>query len=408
MISRLPPVGAFLVALSAVSSVSADIYRVIGKGNTIAPLRSSEIAMDAETVLVEPEKRFGGFRVTADFTMRNTTAEPVTCDVAFPFESRGHATNAKESFQVTLGEGAGAVRVSPIELKVRDASVKEPRSLHDFAAALVWSVSWSAGETKLIRISYDMGEPEEYRRFVEGWRLRYIVKTGALWKGPIGRADITIRLTDHPIFSGSFANWPNRRPNTLDPPYSYPGNARWVTNSELTWHFENWIPDEDIWLGEIQWAGFSFESSWGNFISLPAPYAGAIEAYTEALLERIVDRELEPWRDSFPKQAQRDRPMLKALVAEWFYREIFARNGDPFFLEKVTPGVPAPAGSRGSDVHGNYLSWWSDKFPSAYSARGGGWYRPGTGPGPNGTVRLSDLKGFERKNADFLLKYFSP
>ena len=97
--------------------------------------------MDAETVVVEPEKRFGGFRVMADFTMRNTTSEPVTCDVAFPFESKGHATNARESFKVTLGEGAAASPASTIELKVRDESVKEPRSPHDFAAALVWSVS---------------------------------------------------------------------------------------------------------------------------------------------------------------------------------------------------------------------------------------------------------------------------
>ena len=59
--------------VTAIDGINGFI-RVIGKGNTIAPLRSSDIAMDAETVLVEPENRFGGFHVTADFTMRNTSA----------------------------------------------------------------------------------------------------------------------------------------------------------------------------------------------------------------------------------------------------------------------------------------------------------------------------------------------
>ncbi len=406
MISRFRSISAFLMALSAVGSVSADIYRVIGKGNTIAPLRSSEIAMDAETVVVEPEKAFGGFHVTADFTMRNTSAEPITCDVAFPFESRGHATNARESFKVTLGEGAIATRVSPIELKVRDESVKQPRSPHDFAAALVWRVSWAAGETKLIRVSYDMGEPEHYGRFVDGWRLRYIVKTGALWKGPIGKADITIRLTEHPLFATDFTKSAGKR-DVLDPPFSYPKNARRVSPTEVTWHFENWTPEEDIWLGVVTWVGFSFDHGWRNFIPTPAPYGGATEVYTDALLERILERELAPWRDSFPEQAQRDRPTLKALIAGWLYREIFARNGDSFSLGKKKAGEPAPAKTFVTDLDGNYWSWWHDKFPRANSSRGG-WYHPGTGPGPNGTVRLSDLKGFERKNAEFLLHYFSP
>ena len=407
MISRFRFIGAFLMALSVVGSVSADIYRVIGKGNTIAPLRSSEIAMDAETVLVEPEKRFGGFHVTADFTMRNTSGEPITCDVAFPFESRGHATNARESFIVKLGKGDTATRVAPIELKVRDEAVKEPRSPHDFAAALVWSVSWSAGEAKLIHVSYDMGEPEDYRRIVDGWRLRYIVKTGALWKGPIGKADITIRLTGHPMFASLFSQV-EKSENIIDPPFSYPANALRVSPTEVTWHFENWTPDEDVWLGTLRWMGASSTNPWNLFIPPPAPYAGAKEAYTDGLLERIAERELAPWRESFPEQSQRDRAAIKALIAEWLYREIFARGGDPFITEKVGKGNLILGRDFTTDRHGNSVSWWSQMFPSANSVRRGGWYRPGTGPGPKGTVRLSDLKGFERKNAEFLLQYFSP
>lgn len=404
MIFRYIRTAVVALVLVVLTEAQGDIYRIIGKGNTIAPLRSSEIAMDAETVLVEPESRFGGFRVTAVFTMRNTSAEPISCDVAFPFESKGHATNARESFRVSFGVNASEGPFSPVELKVRDETVKQPRSPYDFAAALVWKTSWAAGETKLIRIAYDMGEPEWYRRFVEGWRLRYIVRTGALWKGPIGRADITMRIKGNPMLSEDFVR-PASKFKRIDPPFSYPANARQVSPTEVTWHFENWTPDEDIWFGFMQWVGFTFELPWNNWVQLPVPYVGAKEDYTDALLENLVDRELAPWRDSFPEEAKRDRPILKALAAEWLYREMFARHGDPFYLGKRKEGQPEPVGARGYDQNDNYLSWWSDKFPRPMR---GGWYRPGTGPGPNGSVRLSDLTAQERKNAEFLSRYFSP
>lgn len=80
--------------------VRADIYRVIGKGNTIAPLHSSEISMTAETVVLTPEKEEGGFAVDAVFTMANTSEERITHEVAFPFEDRRLASIARESFKV--------------------------------------------------------------------------------------------------------------------------------------------------------------------------------------------------------------------------------------------------------------------------------------------------------------------
>jgi hypothetical protein len=395
-----------LTALLYGGIARADIYRVIGKGNTIAPLRSSEIAMDAETVLVEPESDFGGFQVSAVFTMRNTSNEPVECDVAFPFESQGSARNAQESFKVRIGEGARAFPVSRIDLKVRGESVtRAPRLPHDFAAALVWQVQWAARETKTIHVDYKMGEPEEYQGFVEGWRVRYIVRTGALWKGPIGRADITVRLNGNRMFADDFAQVGDK-PHDLNPPFSYPKHANRVSPTEIAWHFEKWTPEEDVWLGVIRWAGVGRDRLGRLFIRLPVLYAGATTAYNDALLESIVDRELEPWRESFPAEAERERVALKALVAEFLYREMFARHGDPFYLGKHKTGEPAPPNSRGYDQNDNYLSVWGEKFPLKRRGRGG-WYEPGTGPGSNGSVRLSDLTEQERRNAEFLQRYFS-
>ena len=397
-LSSLAPL---LLALVFAATARADIYRVIGKGNTIAPLRSSEVAMDAETVEVFPESDFGGFCVRATFTMRNTSDERVTCQVAFPFDTRGAASVARDSFKVRIGDE----RVEKIELKVRDAAIAAP-SAHDFPAALVWAVQWEPRATLLIHVDYAMGEPEQYYGFVDGWRLRYIVRTGALWKGPIGRAEITFRLTGQPMLADHFAQ-AGEKSSHLQPPYSYPAAAVRTSPTEVTWRFERWTPQEDIWLGVIQWAGFGPNTQPRIFIRTPHPYGGATSAYADALLESLVERELEPWRGSFPKEAERDRPVLKAVIAEWLYRELFARHGDPFYLGKYVAGERPPIGSQGRNQDDNYLSVWSTRFPLAARGRGG-WYEPRTGPGPNGSVRLSDLTPQERRNAEFLSAYFKP
>jgi hypothetical protein len=42
------------------------------------------------------------------------------------------------------------------------------------------------------------------------------------------------------------------------------------------------------------------------------------------------------------------------------------------------------------------------------SSRYTNWYRPGTGNGPHGSVRLEDLADLERRNLAFLQAYFDP
>src|SRR5687767_388470 len=115
----------WLIALTVVAGslapLRADIYRLTASGNTIAPLHAGDIAMDAETVTIEPESDFGGFKVTAVFTMRNTTDAPASYLVAFPFETVGQATGVRSNFKVQVSAFSGPpLDDVPVELKVRD------------------------------------------------------------------------------------------------------------------------------------------------------------------------------------------------------------------------------------------------------------------------------------------------
>lgn len=399
---------ASLFAVLIAGVLRADIYLDRGKGNVIAPVRSTQITMDAETVIVEAERRFGGFRVMADFTMRNTTGETISHDVAFPFESAGSASIARDGFRVVLGEDPNAVPMRQISLKVRDPKATPPYSPYDFPAALVWPVTWGPHETKLIRLAFDIGAAEDTRELVNGWQLRYIVRTGALWHGPIGRADITLRLDGHRHYADGFA-----KPKLPDKAcYSYPANAKRVSPSEIVWHFENWTPDEDIWLGVLRWDGLyrthnnKVVRTTPPYVSIetPHPYRGATSDYTEELLDSLTASVLAPWRSSFPNEVERDRPAIKAHAAEWLYQEILARNGETFYLGHDIRESKRPPGSF--TAKGITYSVWRLRFLYANAPWKQITSRPGRGP--HGTVRESDLTEQERKNLKFLKSYFAP
>lgn len=393
-----------LIVLFASVAARADIYRVMAKGNTIGPLRSTEIAMDSETVVVDAERRFGGFKVVADFSMRNTTGETVTHDVAFPFDDERAARIAKEGFRVVLGRDPNAVPVKVIEIKVRDPAIKEPRSSYDYPAALVWRVTWAPGETKLISLAFDMGDPDQFSGLVRGWRLRYVVRTGGLWHGPIGHAEITMRLDGHRMYADDFA----AAQKTQTPPVlSYPKNAKLISPTEVKWTFKDWLPGEDIAIDRLAWPTVTREERDRFFLATPQPYLGAKSDYTDAWLDSVVVTLVEPWRERFPRESQRDWPVIKSLVAEWLYQEVFARNGEPFIIEYDRKG-PRPPGIAFWDQNDVAYSVWHNRFPSINGYRNPGWYKPGTGKGPKGSVRMEDLTDQERRNLAFLQQYFSP
>lgn len=196
--------------------------------------------------------------------------------------------------------------------------------------------------------------------------------------------------------------------------YSYPAKAKRVSPSEIVWHFENWTPEEDIWLGVLRWDGLyrtennKVARTTPPFVSIqtPKPYQGATSDYTEEQLDSLVASVLEPWRSLFPDEVQRDRPAIKAFAAEWLYREILARNGESFYVAR---GIHESHRPPGSSTHSSGITYsvWRNRFLYDKTTPEP-WYKPGTAKGPNGTVSERDLTVQERRNLSFLKPYFLP
>lgn len=394
------------------SGLRADVYTIRREGAGIVPERSTTVSMDAEDVVVAPGE--DNFEVTATFVMRNQSDQTVTSLVAFPIIGSGysHLVDVNGEFKVELKSGMdeGTPFVATkVRLRTNAPSTtrtgyddEPPKNVADYPEAVVWDVTWAPSETKVIRVHFEMGDPmvlSGSSRFAEGWQLMYIVRTGALWKGPIGRADISMCLArGNPHFTvtpGSVQKW------------SYPDQAKWKDKDTLAWHFENWTPTDDIWFRNVDWTGLPAQSVDFYYFPLP-PYEGDKKAYSAEFIDSLVHRETTLGDQYFPERMKDfDVTPMRVLIGDWLLHEIYARHGDPFYLGKEE--VPEKMGIATSmvrdrqiiDREGNVYSWWRMRFEQV-SGRVG-WYRPGDGP--REAVKPASFSGLEQKNETFLRAY---
>jgi len=210
--------------------------------------------------------------------------------------------------------------------------------------------------------------------------LLYVVRTGALWRGNIGKADISILFNSDPR-------------QRSDPPFqeitsdhntvfttTYPGQARWVSDKEVHWHFNDWNPKEDIVVQLLIWKGTNEHLY--TYFDLPSNYnyKGLIQKYTNNYLELLVEDLVSPWKNIFPEQTKTtDRKKLKKVCAELLYYEVLARHG--LYDDK-------------------YFKWYYTYLEHARYL----WYKPDK----NKTMKdvLEELNENERHNLEFLKQYF--
>jgi hypothetical protein len=383
-------------------SARADILIIRNQGHTPMPVRHTGVSMDAETVVVDEAK------VTATFRMRSHSSNPIRETMAFPILVPQWGPAMEHSFVAELRSGAVPnapfVQV-PVKLQMDrkgtwedEAYPPESGSGLDYPGYLTWEVEWAPHETKTVRCSYDMGRARPYTGLVHGWAVHYVARTGALWKGGvIGEADFRIRVNGHVGPKSGKLPRPAPGPEpAMVTATSYPDVAEWKSANEVQWHFENWTPTDDIWVKFGSWRGLDAPHPAEYPFRLPRQYLGATNKYTDAYLDELVERELEPFRSLFPQHCKAfERPKLKRVIADWLSHEILARHGDPFFVGRGSlGGNPEAVLGIGDNLYGR----WHYVF-QAYMYHGG-WYRPRMGPG--GAVDPKALSPLEQQNLAFL------
>ena len=193
---------------------------------------TTQVSMLAETVLIDvqakaPANSLGQAKVSADFTMRNTGSNEEKLAVRFPISANDGRFNVNEVKNLQ-------VQVNGKTIPTRRITGPDP--YYGYGDDIPWAefdVKFPPGKEVDIRVSYLM-DATGYSPFAAFF---YILDTGAGWKGPIGSADLIVRLpyeaTPQNVLLTEHTGWSLTTPGaTLD-------------GKDVRWHYDNLEPTRE-------------------------------------------------------------------------------------------------------------------------------------------------------------------
>lgn len=224
-----------------------------GTGVTVYPIFDTNIVMDKE--IIDITVKNGESKVSCQFFFHNT-GEAVNLMMGFPSEEPGsnpdqYPENESEQEDTGLDNGDG----DPEETVMDDNNYET--SLYDFTTTIdgkpipvtlkegltpegyndkglfypdwyTWNMGFKAGEKVKVENSYKMTNSDDGQGTQT---VKYILRTGAAWKGPIGSVLVRMKLEDcYPNAVG----FTGMQPTYID-------NA-----GVICWQGENIEPDEDV------------------------------------------------------------------------------------------------------------------------------------------------------------------
>jgi len=217
-----------LIILAGAGAVQGDIMGVSGRGETVWPVNNKHIEMTEEKVVIRYQLDQDRFFADCLFMLRNTG--PATkIQVGFPgSEDRvrslreGKYVSETPDFRVWVNQ-----HEYPTEIRTKKRPLHgQPLSEHNYDRVYAWTMSFKAGQTCTVRTTYSFyGTTYTAERGAD-----YVLKTGKLWKGPIGKAEIVVQGVPSEYLS-------KIRPGG----YFQRGDT-------ITWHFESFEPDNDIYV----------------------------------------------------------------------------------------------------------------------------------------------------------------
>lgn len=293
-------VALWVTAILACASPSfADDYESGSDGSQVYPITSTAIRMVRERVEIVvldwgQGANHGKLHVTAEFVLANETDVARTIQVAFP--NPGDIND----FRRCIDDHPVAVE------QLKDAN-------GDPFGPFVSKVDFAARQVRRVRVQYE-GETDA----TSGWDYphdwRYVLKTGAHWKGRMDEAVVTVHFPMNMPFGGYGPFRPEAV--SLSPTgYTFKGQT-------ATWTFRNFKPTEDIML---HWSGSSALAA-----SSPLKYASPEEApglqlaMAQAMSEHYAIKALKALRKVYPdsREAQEvDYQIARQYCWHWHWQE---------------------------------------------------------------------------------------
>ncbi len=164
-----------------VANADDSVYQ--GSGYQVYPIQNADVQLVAETITITDNRAFGtskrqNFGINVDMTFKNLGAD-TTVQMGFPVfinEEEGEQIEIDTHFRTWVN---GQEVVITKKQGVPNPQIK---GLNFAKTVYTYTVSFKSGETKKIKHTYDVGGSFDS---IGGWELKYILRTGALWKGAI-------------------------------------------------------------------------------------------------------------------------------------------------------------------------------------------------------------------------------
>ncbi|MDZ4159670.1 MAG: hypothetical protein U1B80_07755 [Anaerolineaceae bacterium] len=192
------------------------------------PGSETQVRMVAETVLINvlanaPANSLGRALVTADFTMRNLGSKAESMAARFPI-------SAYDGFDKYPEISNLRVQVDGKTVPTRRIMGEDPYFGSDSVPWAEFNVIFPPGQDVNIRVTYTLEGMGEYP-FVS---FRYIMTTGAGWKGTIGSADLIVRLpydaNPYNVILDQQIGWSQTTAGAT------------LTGNEVRWHYDDLEP----------------------------------------------------------------------------------------------------------------------------------------------------------------------
>jgi hypothetical protein len=233
--------------------VQANDSIVFDNGHNVYPIKTDKIRMVSEKITIVMDRTVLGVAaaqadVTCDFLFENTSNQEVIAEVGFPTIEVG----MYYSQDVSLYGFRSFVEGKEVPVNIKKETLKDAEPLTDDSDMphrywYTWKVKFPPKARLKIRNTYETQLSEDS---VKGRWFKYILVTGANWKGKIDRSIIEVIYPDAEQLK-------NRVVNASPEGFT-------IKENRIIWDLRNFTPAKDIFIGEV-WV--DFRSSYRNVIN---------------------------------------------------------------------------------------------------------------------------------------------
>lgn len=270
---------------------AADDASLGRQGETVYPINDDQIRMVAEAADLRVRSRRTEVEVT--FTFRNEGPARdllMGFPVGSPYGNEGRGDPELHEFGAWVDNKPLAVRREK-GVTAMAAAVDEAGRPLEYPEWLTFSIPFGEGETRTVRNRY---WASNYYNSIGQISTGYILRTGQVWKGPIGSAVVSVHLegvTPDQILSAR------------------PASFRWE-GERMVWRLSEFEPDEDV---VIRW-----ETRPDGFPENPGLFDDLLEAEWRGGTEGLA-RLREARRSRGAQVGAPDLLDLTLAKFEWFF-----------------------------------------------------------------------------------------